>query len=394
MPGPLDGFRVIDVTAMVSGPLATMMLGDQGADVIKVEAPGTGDLVRGIGSAPSGISPIFATTNRNKRSIVVNLKDPQGVSLVKRLVAGADVFVQNFRPGRVERLGLGEAELRRVRPDLIYVSISGFGEKGPYTHKRVYDPVVQALSGLASIQADRSTGRPHMVRTIIPDKLTALTAAQAITAALLSRERSGEGQHIRLAMLDAMVSFLWPEGMARYTYVRKGARQPRKPQIRELIFETANGFMTAGTISDGEWAAFARVVGHPEWIDDPRFKTANDRIVNWDERLELMGNVLKTATTEEWVERLDAAQVPCAPILKREDLLTDPQLAANELIVESEHPHIGRIRQTRPAARFERTPAEIRRHAPKLGEHTDEVLREVGLEPAEIAELRETGAVA
>ncbi|MEE8556522.1 MAG: CoA transferase, partial [Myxococcota bacterium] len=186
MPGPLDGFRVIDVTAMVSGPLATMMLGDQGADVIKVEAPGTGDLVRGIGSAPGGIAPIFATTNRNKRSIVVNLKDPQGVSLVKRLVAGADVFVQNFRPGRVERLGLGEAELRRVRPDLIYVSISGFGEKGPYTHKRVYDPVVQALSGLASIQADRSTGRPHMVRTIIPDKLTALTAAQAITAALLS----------------------------------------------------------------------------------------------------------------------------------------------------------------------------------------------------------------
>jgi crotonobetainyl-CoA:carnitine CoA-transferase CaiB-like acyl-CoA transferase len=396
MAGPLEGYRIVDLTAMISGPIATMILGDQGADVIKVEPPGGGDLVRGIGPAGSpGMAPLFVTANRSKRSAVIDLKQPGGVEALRRLVATADVFVQNFRPGAVERMGIDEPAMRAVKPDLIYVSISGFGESGPYAGKRVYDPVIQALSGLASIQGDRVSGRPRMVRTVVPDKLTAITAAQAITAALLARERSGKGQHVRLAMLDAMVSFLWPEGMMRYTFVRPDEleRRPGVPQTLDLVFETRDGFITAGTVSDREWAGFARAVGRPELIDDPRFASGGARVKNWDERLGLMGEILKTATSAEWIERLDAEQVPCGPINARRDLLTDPQIAANELIVETEHPVVGTVRQTRPAARFERTPAEIRRPAPTLGEHTAEVLREAGLSDAEVTALRESGVI-
>jgi crotonobetainyl-CoA:carnitine CoA-transferase CaiB-like acyl-CoA transferase len=397
MDGPLEGYRIVDLTAMVSGPIATMMLAEQGADVVKVEPPGQGDPVRAIGSARSGISPLFATSNRSKRSIVINLKQSAGVELLKRLVSAADVFVQNFRPGTAERMGIGESVLRAVAPDLIYVSISGFGEKGPNVQQRVYDPIIQARSGLAAMQRDRETGRPHMVRTAIADKLTGLTAAQAVTAALLARERTGEGQHVRLAMLDAMVSFLWPEGMMRYTFVREGdepGRQSSDPQVRELVFETSDGFITVGTVTDREWEGFARVAQRPEFVDDPRFKTSTARVENWDERLDLMSEVFCTDTTAHWLERLGAEQVPCAPILECHELLTDPQVAANELIEEVDHPQAGRIRHTRPAARFDRTAARVRGFAPTLGQHTDEVLAEIGLKESELAALRATGTIA
>ena len=191
MAGPLGGIRVVDLSTMISGPLATMILGDQGADVIKVETPGKGDLVRYLGNTKRGFSATFATSNRNKRSVALDLKSEAGREVLFKLVASADVFVQNFRPGTVERMGIDEATLREHRPDLVYVSISGFGEKGPYAHKRVYDPLIQALSGLATIQGDRGMGRPRMMRLVVPDKVTAMTAAQAIAAALFARERSG-----------------------------------------------------------------------------------------------------------------------------------------------------------------------------------------------------------
>jgi len=326
MDGPLEGYRIVDLTAMVSGPIATMMLAEQGADVVKVEPPGQGDLVRAIGHARSGISALFATSNRSKRSIVIDLKQSAGVELLKRLVSTADVFVQNFRPGTADRMGIGESALRAVTPDLIYVSISGFGEKGPYAQQRVYDPIIQARSGLADVQRDRETGRPHMVRTAVADKLTGLTAAQAMTAALLARERTGEGQHVRLAMLDAMISFLWPEGMMQYTFVCDGdelGRQSRNSQLRELLFETSDGFITAGTVSDREWEGFARAAQRPELVGDPRFATSTARVENWNMRLDLMGEVFRTDTTANWLERLDAEQVPCAPILERHELLSN-----------------------------------------------------------------------
>jgi crotonobetainyl-CoA:carnitine CoA-transferase CaiB-like acyl-CoA transferase len=391
----LSGFRIVDVSQVISGPVCTRILGDQGADVVKVEPLG-GDLTRLLGGGGRGMSPVFATSNRNKRSLALDLKSERGVEAVRRLARGADVFVQNFRPGAAERLGIGEAALRAENPRLVYVSISGFGEKGPYAHKRVYDPVIQALSGLAAIQGDRLTGRPRMVRTIVPDKLTALTAAQAITAALLTRERTGEGQHVRLSMLDAMVSFLWPEGMARYTFSAFDARGDGSAvkQVRDLVFETADGYITAGVVADREWQALAEAVERPDWLEDDRFKTAAGRVAHWDERLELMQEALLTRTTAEWLEILDHAQVPCAPINGRKDLLSDPQISANQLIVEVDHPAVGPVRQTRAAARFDRTPADLRLPAPALGEHTEEVLRELGLSAAEIQALRDAKAVA
>ncbi len=395
MSGPLAGYRIIDVTQMLSGPMATMMLGDQGADVIKIEPPGMGDLTRALGGKSRGLSPFFSTLNRNKRSVVLNLKDEKGVELLKELVTGADVFVQNFRPGAAERMGIGEQVLRELKPDLIYVSISGFGEKGPYIGKRVYDPVIQALSGLTDIQADPETRRPRMMRLIIPDKVTAITAAQAMTAALLTRERTGKGQHVRLAMLDAVVSFLWHEGMAQYTFMGPDIGVARPPNTRDLIFETTDGYITAAAVSDKEWQGLVRALDRPEWLEDKRFSTPAGRVKYADVRLEMTAEVLKERSSAEWLERLDADQVPCAPVNRKEDVLTDPQVLANNLIVESEHPHAGKMRQARPAARFEGTPSELlRQPAPLLGEQTDTILTELGVSSQRLAELHAAGTIA
>lgn len=391
--GPLSGIRVVDVTQNLSGPMATMILGDQGAEVIKVEPPGIGDFTRAMGGTRRGVAPAFAVINRNKRSVALNLREPRGLELLKRMVARADLFVQNHRPGVAERMGIGEAALRAIKPDLVYVSISGFGETGPYADQRVYDPVIQALSGLAAIQADVATGRPHMIRLIIPDKVTALTAAQAMTAALFARQRTGQGQHVRLAMLDAVIAFLWPEGMAAYTFIGNNRSSIRAARARELIFETLDGFITAAANTDSEWQGMCRALERPQWLHDERFKTPVDRIRNADARLEMTAEVLKTKSSAAWLERLRANQVPCAPVLGREEVLRDAQVVANQIIVESDHPHAGPMRQPRPAARFERTPAALRRFAPLLGEHTDEVLGEMGVAAGELATLRAQGVL-
>ncbi|MDX1383562.1 MAG: CaiB/BaiF CoA-transferase family protein [Thermoanaerobaculia bacterium] len=394
MAGPLEGFRIVELATMVSGPLATLLLGDQGADVIKVEQPGSGDLMRHLGPKRGGVTAIWTTANRNKRSIALDLKSEEGRQALLDLVAGADVFLQNFRPGVVERMGLGYEALRRVRPDLVYVSISGFGEEGPYAQKRVYDPIIQALSGLAAIQADRGTLRPKMVRTIIPDKITAMTAAQAVTAALLARSRSGEGQHIRLAMLDATLSFIWPEGMVTQTFRGGDVADPRPGRTSDLVYETADGYITASTMSDAEWEGMARATGHPEWLEDERYDTPGGRVANADSRLEMVGEVLRGDTSDAWIRKLEAEDVPCAKILSREEVVADPQVAVNGLLVEEDHPQAGPIRYARPAARFAATPTATRRPAPALGEHTDEVLGEIGYAADRIAALRRAGAVA
>jgi len=388
--GPLTGFRVVDLTSMISGPVATMMLGDQGADVIKVE-PLAGDLVRFMGPNRAGLTSGFVSSNRSKRSLAVDLKRDEGMSVVKRLIATADVFVQNFRPGAIERMGLGEDVVRGIRDDIVYVSISGFGERGPYAHKRVYDPVIQALSGLADIQKDGETGRPRMIRTIIPDKTTALTAAQAITAALLARERGRGGQHLRLSMLDTMVAYLWPEGMAGYTFIGREVKASRAQFAQDLIFRTTDGYITAGAVSDAEWRGMCRALEREEWLEDERFNTAQGRVVNVKERLAMTAEVLETRSSAEWLERLDEEGVPCAPVLTREDVLTHEQIVVNGTLEEHEHPVAGRFRQPRPAARFDRTPARMRRHAPLLGEHNDEVLAELGFDAQA---LRDLGVIA
>lgn len=379
MAGPLAGVRVVDLTSMISGPIATMMLADQGADVIKVEPPG-GDLVRHLGPNRGGLTATFVSANRSKRSLALDLKTPEGMRVLEKLLATADVLVQNFRPGAAERMGIGEPVVRRIRPDIVYVSISGFGETGPYAHKRVYDPVIQALSGLAAIQRDGASGRPRMVRTIIPDKTTAVTAAQAITAALFARERSGEGQHVKLAMLDTMIAYLWPEGMTGFTFVGREVNASRSQLAQDLIFATTDGFITAGAVSDAEWQGMCRALERESWLDDPRFRTAQDRVVNVAERLAMTAAVLATRSSADWLERLDREGVPCAPVLERHQVFEHEQVKINGTIEEYDHPVAGRIRQPRPAARFDKTPAGMTRPAPVLGEHSREIVAELGFD--------------
>jgi crotonobetainyl-CoA:carnitine CoA-transferase CaiB-like acyl-CoA transferase len=249
MPGPLHGFRIVDLTSNVAGPLATMILGDQGADVIKVEAP-DGDSTRHGANRRGGFTASFVNNNRNKRSIVLNLKQPAALGVLKRLVATADVFTQNYRPGVAERLGVGEDAIRAVKPDIVYVSTSGFGEKGPYAQAPAYDPVIQGFSGLATVQAGSDEARPRLVRTILPDKLTAITASQAITAALLARARTGEGQHVRLSMLEAVVAFLWPSDMAQQTFFGDEPVRQEAASFHDLIYETADGYITAAVVTE------------------------------------------------------------------------------------------------------------------------------------------------
>ena len=384
MTGPLDGFKILDLSAVLSGPLATMWLADQGANVIKVE-PFHGDIVRAMGGG-DGITPSFLSANRGKKGIAVDLKTPQGLALVMRLAAEADVLVQNFRPGAIERMGLGYDAVTEVNPNIVYCSISGFGETGPYAHKRVYDPVIQSLSGLADIQRDRETGRPKMIRTVIPDKTTGLTAAQAITAALLSRERTGKGQHVKVAMIDAMISLTWAEGMAGYTIIGNEDKVP--PQLApDLIFETSDGYITAGAISNAEWQGMCKALNKEEWLADERFNTPAGRVKNNAQRLNLTAEVIATKPTAHWLKVMDENSVPSAPVLSRKELLQHEQIIANKLIEEMHQPGLGAVRQPRPAARFSETPAVISGPAPLLGEHTREVLSNLGLCDTDIDEL-------
>jgi len=387
-PGPLDGIRIVDLTSMLSGPWATMILADQGADVIKVEEPSLGDHTRAYGNRRNGFSASFLNLNRNKRSIAIDLKTAQGVDILMRLCKTADVLVQNFRPGVVERLGIDEATIRKVAPNIVYVSINGFGENGPYAHKPVYDPIVQAFSGLTTVQAGADDRRPRLIRTVLPDKLTAVTAAQAIAAALVGRLRTGKGQHVRLAMLDAVLAFLWASDMGAQTYVGERVSQRTAASFIDLIYETADGFMTVAVMTNKEWAALTRALERPQWLEDARFQTPALRDQNIDARLEMTQDVLKARTTEEWLERLEAAGVPCAPVLTREQVIAHPQVLASGILIESEHPTAGRLRQTRAAARFE-APMLVRRGAPRLGEHSQEILRELGLAEEAIAVLRQ-----
>jgi crotonobetainyl-CoA:carnitine CoA-transferase CaiB-like acyl-CoA transferase len=366
-----------------------MFLADQGAEVIKIE-PLSGDITRRSRqsiSASGEFSALFVSSNRGKRSLALDLKRPEGAEIMRKLITSADVLVQNFRPGTMERLGFGEPALRKLNPRLIYVSISGVGESGPYAKKRVYDPIIQALSGFADLQAEPRTRRPQMIRTIVADKTTAIFAAQGVTAALFARERTGEGQHIRLAMLDTMIAYLWPEAMTQYTVVGREATTADPTARPDLIFETVDGYITVGTISDSEWQGFCAASGRPGLAEDPRFNTPGGRAVNATERILLMAEIIKERPTAEWLRRLDANDVPSAPVLRRNEVIANEQVVARELIVELDHPDIGRVRQPVPAARFDRTPAQIHGPAPRIGEHSAAILAELGFGAAEIEQL-------
>jgi len=396
MAGPLEGIKVVDVSAVVSGPLCTMMMGDQGADVVKIEAHGMGDTLRLPLFAKAGLASFFMNCNRNKRGIVLDLGQDEGREIVHKLVADADVFIQNWRPGAAARLGLGYDDLKAIQPDLIYCSISGYGPTGPYSQNRVYDPIIQGLSGHTAVQLNPEFPMRDLVRNIVCDKSSAYTALQAITAALFARERGAGGQHIEVPMVDASLYFFWADGGSKHTWLCD--EQPPGRALYEIyrLSETADGHLVYFAASDQEFQGLCRAIGKPEWAEDPDYYSAEARAKG--NAIEIVGieanEVISNTPTREMIERLKANDVPCGPVLSLEEMPDDPQLQHNESFIEFEHPVAGPYRGIRPAARFEKTPQDPRRHFPPMhGEHTEEVLRELGYGDGELKRMRESGLI-
>ncbi|OED39082.1 carnitine dehydratase [Chromatiales bacterium (ex Bugula neritina AB1)] len=392
MQGPLEGVRVIDLTSMISGPLSTMMLADQGADVIKVEAP-SGDHSRRVATRRNGYSASFLNNNRNKRSIVIDLKKPQGLEVLQTLIQEADVFVQNFRPGVAKRLGIGENALRAIKPDLIYVSICGFGLDGPYAQKPVFDPLIQAVSGLTTVQAGSDQQRPRLVRTIVPDKLTAIQTSQAVTAALYAKLKHGNGQHITISMLDTVVYFLWSSDMGGHTFIGDELTQETAQSYIDLVYETADGYISVAVVADKDWAGLAKALERPDFLTDERFSNAALREENKDARTRLTQEALLTYNSIDVLQRLENLDVPCAPVLTRQQMIQHEQIQANETLILADHPVAGPLRQARQPARFSVSGHKNITPAPALGQHTCEVLQQAGFTDDTISSLLNNSAV-
>ncbi len=389
MPGPLAGVRVIDFSAVVAGPFSAMWLAEQGADVVKVEATGLGDITRGrFGPEHHGLAGLFVNCNRGKRSISLDVSTPEGHEIVRALVKTADVFVQNWRPGVVDRLGLAYEDLRADNPQLIYVSVSGFGPDGPYAQRRVYDPIIQALSGHVAAQLNPVDGLRDLVRTIVCDKATGLVAAQAMTAALFARERGAAGQHIEVPMLDTAIAFAFPDAWMRDAML-DCEFAPNSTTLAEVysLTKTADGYLVYYCASDQEIHGVFRGLGHPEWCTDERFATLPQRRTN----RELLGGLLEIefslCLTEEIYARLLAEDVPVGMVLDFDDVPNDPQVLHNEIFRVTEQPGVGRVREPRHPARFGATPVGWTRFAPRLGADTEAVLAEIGYEPSRIDDL-------
>lgn len=376
MAGPLNGVRIIDLTTVVSGPMATMALADQGAEVIKIERA-DGDYTRQLATRRGGFSASYLNNNRNKKSVVLDLKDPAGIESIKQLVIGADVFVQNFRPGVATRLGLGADVLRGLNPRLVYMSIAGFGFEGPLASKPVYDPLIQAVSSLTTVQAGSDNERPKLIRTILPDKLTGVQASQAITAALFARERTGEGQEVQLSMLDTVAAFLWSSDMNGHTFVGDEMEKEESQSFADLVYDVEDGYLSISVMQDKHWEGVAKATGRLDILEDSRFRDAEQREIHRDERLKLTQSIIVNFKRDDLLAKLEKEGVPCSAVLTRREMRMHPQIAANKTLVEYDHPIAGRIRQARSPAVFFGTPATEMVPAPALGEHTDLILAEL-----------------
>jgi crotonobetainyl-CoA:carnitine CoA-transferase CaiB-like acyl-CoA transferase len=391
-PGPCDGICVLDLSTVISGPFCTQALGDLGADVIKVEPPG-GDPAR-LSGAPfrePGFSGFLAQFNRNKRSLVLDLKLEPARAAAHRLAARADVLVENFRPGVAERLGLGWEALRQANPGLVYVSICGFGSTGPHAGLPAYDHVIQALTGLMPTQG--GTGPPRLVQGGVADKTSALTALSGVLAALLARERrGGRGQRVEVPMIDAYAAFALPESMMARSFPPLTSNAPGINDVFQT-FATADGFVVGLFLQDHQFQGLCRVIGRADLAADPRFATTIARFQHFRELTPALHQEIAKWPTADFVRRAREEGAPFAPAHDVDDFLADAQVAHNQTVFEADDPRFGPTRYLRHPVRYEATPAALRRHAPRLGEHTDEVLEEAGFTQREIAELRAAGAL-
>ena len=386
---PLDGFRVLDLSRFLSGPYTTMVLAELGADVVKVERFPEGDDSRRLGPKVNGESYPFGMPNRSKRSLALDLKSPTGRDLFLRLAAESDLIIENFRPGVVRRLGIDYEAVRAARPDILYCSISGFGQTGPYRDRPGFDIMAQGVTGLLRMTG-QPDGRPAKVGIAINDIAAGSTAIYSIMAAQMVRERTGEGQYIDISLVDAGLAWtLWEAGAyfgSGEVPAAAGTRHRRSTPYQ--AYRTSDGFVTIGANNDKLWKRFAEdIVQHPEWLTDPRFATLPDRMAHIDELEEAIEEVTRTRTTEEWVEVCDKAGVPGGPVLTYDETLADPHVVARDMVVDIEHPIIGPMRTVGTGARFSGLDFEVRGPAPWLGQHTAEVLAERGLSEDEVARL-------
>jgi len=393
MPGPLHGVKVVEMTSVVLGPWACQMLADMGADVVKIEQP-QGDSLRALGAARSpGMGAFYLNCNRNKRSIVLDLRVPGARDALLAMVKDADVFIHNNRPQVMTRFGLDYADLRQVNPRLIYCGAYGYAKQGPYGALGALDDSIQAASGIAMLN-EMVLGEPRYVPTIVADKTTALTVVYGVTAALFHRERTGQGQELEVPMFETMVNFvmaehLWgmtfdpPEGKPGYVRLLSEHRKPCK---------TLDGYLSVLPYLDSHWEKFCTVTGHGELIDDARFRTLVDRVRNIDATSQITAEILATRSTAEWLQVFAPTGIPHIVVNTLEDLATDPHLVATGFWQFQDHPTEGRLRMPSFPVNFGSTPATINRPAPRLGEHTEEILREAGLAEEAIAALKGSGA--
>jgi crotonobetainyl-CoA:carnitine CoA-transferase CaiB-like acyl-CoA transferase len=370
-----------------------MLLADQGADVIKIEGPGAGDILRLSNPSRGGLTAFLANCNRGKRSLVIDLQDERGQKIVQELVKSADVLIQNFRPGAIERLGLGYAEMSKINPGLVYMSISGFGDSGPYSDRRVYDPIIQGLTGNVAVQKNPITDFTDLVRNIICDKASAYTAAQAITAALFARERGAGGQHIKVPMIDAALAFFWPDGMLKHTMLEDDAVPGFALYEVYRLTDTEDGHLIYFMATKSEFHGLFRALNRPDLIEDGRFDGPGMSPEDLGILGEIIADEFRKWKTVEITKRLVDEQVPVGPVLSLEEVFEDPQIKHNESVYEREHPTAGRIREVRPGAHFGGTVPELAAFAPLKGEHTDEILAELGIEDGERDQLRADGVL-
>ena len=395
MAGPLKGMRVLDLTRILAGPYATMILRDLGAEVIKIEQPGTGDEARDFGPFKNDFSLYFMSVNRGKKSVTLNLKSPRGKELFLELVKGSDILVENFRPGTMEKLGLDYESLKEHHPSLLYAACSGFGQTGPYAMRGAYDMIIQGMGGIISITGEPDRP-PVRVGTSIGDITSALFTAIGILSALRHRDQTGEGQLIDVGMLDCQVAIL-ENAMVRYFSTGDIPRPlgRRHPAITPFeVFESADGYVVIAIGNNELWRKFCEHVGQPELIDDERFNTNALRTENHESLFPILAEIMCHRTTDEWVEALEAIGVPCGPVNTVDKVANDPQVLARDMIAEVEHHATGTVQVPGIPIKLSETPGQIDAPAPNLGEHTSEVLTGLlGLEAEEVNQLKQDGIV-
>ena len=394
MTSALENVKVVDLTRTLAGPFCTMMLGDMGADVVKIEEPERGDETRSWTPFWNGESTQFVSFNRNKRSLSLNLREKEGLDIVRALAADADVMIESFRAGALERMGLGYADICRINPGIVYCSISGYGRTGPMAEKPGYDLIIQAYSGLMDLTGDPD-GLPLRVGFSLVDLFTGMMAYGSVVTALYHQRQTGQGQHIEAALLDGQVAALSYHATA---YLATGVVPQRMGSGHPSLvpyqsFPAADGYFILGVANQGLWERFCAAIERPDLLADPRFLTNDDRVAHRAECVELLSGIFRTRTVAEWVEVIERAGVPCGPINRVDDVVNNPQVQARNMIAQLSHPNVPDLKIPNSPLKLAETPPDLRRPPPLLGQHNEEILAELGYEPEAIAELQRKGII-